>query len=85
MEKGGRIHPSGRRADHHPYCYSLLNTYTIADNDSQQDGNIDTYSYADKDANSFKDSICYSIVFCPNWRWSSRASVLLAYIETKHR
>ena len=63
MESGGRIHPSGRCADPHPDCYSFLNTYTLADNDSQQDCYIDAYSYADEDANPYKDSFCYSIVF----------------------
>ena len=59
METGGRIHPSGRRADRHPHCYSFLNAYTLADNDSQQDGHVNAYSYADEDANPYKDSICY--------------------------
>ena len=59
MESGRRIHPSGRRADHHPHCYFFLNTYTLADNDSQQDGHINAYPYADEDANSYKDSVCY--------------------------
>jgi hypothetical protein len=68
MEKGRRIHPSGRRTDRHPHCYSFLNAYTLADNDSQQDGYLDAYSYIDEDANSYEDSICYRypIVFALN-------------------
>ena len=59
MEKGGRIHPSGRRADRHPHCYSFLHAHTIADDASQPDSHLDAYSYADEDANSYKDAICY--------------------------